>query len=265
LGGDGGNVPDDATLEAAAGDLADAPEVVAFTGAGVSTESGIPDFRSPGGIWDTYDPSDFSWDAFQRDPAGYWELRGRLMEALDLESVDPNPAHFAIAALEAQDRLRSVVTQNIDGLHREAGHAPGNVLQVHGTAREVRCLGCDERFPYEVAQGDVEAGDLPPSCPECGGVLKPGTVLFGEQLPQDTFRRARKHARTCDHFLVVGSSLTVRPAADLPRIAAESGATLAIVNRDPTPLDAMADHVLQGEAGTVVPALVEAAGLDPEP
>lgn len=255
---------DDGIAEAARA-LEEADEVVVFTGAGVSTGSGIPDFRSPGGIWDTYEPSDFSWGAFQEDPAGYWELRGRLMEELDLESVEPNPAHRAIAALEDQGKLRTVITQNIDGLHREAGHRPENVLRVHGSAREVRCLDCDGRFPYDVAEDDLAADDLPPSCPDCGGVLKPGTVLFGEQLPQDTFRRARKHARTCDLLVVVGSSLTVRPAADLPRLAHQAGAALVIVNRDPTPLDGMADHVLQGEAGSLLPELLEAAGLEAEP
>lgn len=249
---------DDAVV-AAARDLARAGRrsVVAFTGAGVSTESGIPDFRSPGGLWDTYDPSEFTIQRFREDPARYWELRGRLMEAMDLDSIRPNPAHEALARLEEAGLLRSVVTQNIDGLHQEAGHDAHRVLEVHGSAREVVCVACGERFPYDVAREALERDVRPPPCPDCGAALKPGTVLFGEALPQDVFQQARKHAREAEVFIVVGSSLGVYPAADLPRIARAQGAVLVIVNRDPTPQDGLADHVLHGEAGTLVPKLVE--------
>ncbi len=249
----------DDTLEAAARDIAHAGPrgVVAFTGAGVSTESGIPDFRSPGGLWDTYDPSEFTIRRFREDPARYWELRGRLMEAMDLDSIEPNPAHEALATLEETGLLRSVVTQNIDGLHQAAGNAHHRVLEVHGSAREVVCVACGERYPYEVAREALDRDVRPPPCPTCGGALKPGTVLFGEALPQDVFKQAREHARDAEVFIVVGSSLGVYPAADLPRIAKAQGAVLVIVNRDPTPQDELADHVLHGEAGTIVPKLVE--------
>lgn len=233
----------------------EARRVVVFTGAGLSTESGIPDFRSPGGLWTRFDPQEFHLDRFLADPRRFWELRADLMAALDLPRVQPNAAHRAIAGFEATGRLRAVVTQNIDDLHEKAGTTPERLLKVHGSATLVRCIACEAFFPFEVAASAVAAGRLPPACPACGGILKPGTVLFGEGLPEDVLAQAYDAARTCDLMLVVGSSLRVWPAADLPRAAVDAGARLVIVNREPTPMDALAHAVLAGSAGDVVPRL----------
>ena len=251
---------------ARAGDvLAGARRLVVLTGAGVSTESGIPDFRSPGGVWDRFDPSEFEYARFLRDPAGFWRLRGKLMEALDLDRVRPNPAHEAIAAASASMRFVGHVTQNIDGLFHEAGHVPEKLREVHGSARSVRCVACGVFFPYEVARERVERGDLPPPCPECGGALKPGTVLFGEALPEDALDEALVWMRHADAVLVVGSSLAVHPVAALPNVALDVGASLVIVNRSPTSYDPMADAVVREAAGRAVPELLRRAGFPASP
>jgi len=246
------------TLAAACDLVASSRRIVFFTGAGLSTESGIPDFRSPGGLWTRFDPSEFHIERFRADPRRFWELRGRLMEALDLPRVRPNPAHEAIAALERTGRVRAVVTQNIDDLHEKAGTSPERLLKIHGSATLVRCTGCERFFPFATAEADLKAGRVPPTCRECGGVVKPGTVLFGEALPEDLLARAFEAARQCDLVVVVGSSLQVWPAAGIPEAAVEAGARLLIVNRDPTPLDPVADVVLRGAAGELLPSLAAA-------
>ena len=248
-------------VAAAAALLAEARRVVVLSGAGLSTESGVPDFRSPGGVWTRFDPDEFHWDRFQADPAGFWRMRARLMEALDLERARPNPAHEALAAASRSPRLLGHVTQNVDGLLTRAGHAPEKLVEVHGSARTVRCVACGRAFPYEVAREAVERDALPPSCPACGGVLKPGTILFGEPMPEDAFARAQAWARHADAMLVVGSSLVVYPVAALPALAAERGARLVLANATPTAHDAHADALVRGRAGAVVPALLRAAGL----
>lgn len=246
---------------AAARTLAESRRIVFFTGAGLSTESGIPDFRSEGGIWTRFDPGEFQYDRLLVDPARFWRLRAKLMEALDLERVEPNAAHRAIAEAEESGRVHGVITQNIDGLHQRAGTSPEKLVEIHGSASRVRCLECDAWFPYEVARQEVEAGRVPPPCPACGGVLKPGTVLFGERLPEVAMERAANMTRTCDAFVVIGSSLSVWPAAGYPADAVRRGARLLIVNRDPTPFDTEAHHVLRGSAGEVVPRVLGEAGL----
>ena len=240
--------------------LRDARRLVVLTGAGVSTESGIPDFRSAGGIWTKFDPRDFEYERFLRDPAGFWTLRARLMEALDLDRARPNPAHGAIAAASRSARVIGHVTQNIDGLFQMAGHDEEKLVEAHGSARTVRCIGCSRFFPYQVARAAVERGELPPRC-ACGGALKPGTILFGEALHAPDLARAEGWFARADAVLVVGSSLVVHPVAALPAVALARGARLVIVNQDPTPYDREADAVVREPAGRSLPSLLATAGF----
>jgi len=191
--------------DAVAAEIASAAHVVALTGAGVSTASGIPDFRSEGGIWDQYDPAEFHYSRFRADPAGFWEKRLDLYETLFDGSVEPNAAHEALATLEQSGELDALITQNIDGLHAEAGSE--SVVEIHGNGQRVACEDCGQRRDLAPVQKRAEAGELPPECSTCGGVLKPDVVLFGEQLPATRLQRARRHAREADVFLAVGSSL----------------------------------------------------------
>lgn len=249
-------------IERAAERIRTADEVVVFTGAGVSTESGVPDFRSPGGIWDKYDPSDFTIQALRRDPVSYWERRLERREESDIDwaEIKPNPAHEAIADLESVGKLSWVVTQNVDGLHQEAGNDPDNVLELHGTRKRAKCLDCGIRLPLSVLEEKLESEPLPPECDTCGGLLKRATVSFGEQLPADVLQQARSAARSCDCMLAVGSSLTVQPAASLPRTTLQYGGDLVIVNLEPTGLEGRdGTTFLKGKAGQVVPEVVERA------
>jgi NAD-dependent deacetylase len=245
-----------------------ARSVVAFTGAGVSTESGIPDFRSPEGIWKRYDPRDFEFDAYVSDPdarAAHWEMRRAFFGT----AFAPNPAHRALAALEQAGRSPGVITQNIDGLHQEAGSR--TVIELHGTAREVMCIGdrpaygvpagCGWRAPHTWAFERLDAGDSDPSCPVCGGLVKSATVSFGQQLFPGVVEEAAGLIGHADLMLVVGSSLQVYPAAGLPVHAFDAGARLVIVNAEPTPFDELADLVVRGRAAEVLaPAVTRALG-----
>ena len=246
--------------------LAGASRVVAFTGAGVSTESGLPDFRSPTGLWTRYDPMDFTFSRYVASEAvraASWAMRREFFA----KAVRPNPAHLAIARLEVAGRGLGVVTQNIDGLHQEAGST--RVVEVHGTAREVMCIGhaprdgvpegCGWHAPVQWAFDAVDAGDPDPRCPRCGGLVKSSTVSFEQALFPGVVEEALKLARSTDLMLTVGSSLQVYPAAELPVVAARHGARLVIVNDEPTPFDAIADLVVPGRAGVVLPAAVDAA------
>jgi NAD-dependent deacetylase len=239
--------------------------VVVFTGAGVSTESGIPDFRSPGGVWTRYDPRELT---FQRYTASAevrqqsWAMRRELLAG----GVTPNAGHVAIAALEQTGRSPGVITQNVDGLHRAAGSV--QVVEMHGTAREVGCLGpapvdrpdgCGFREDTDWAFRAIDAGDPDPMCPNCGGLVKSATISFGQAMDEDALDRAMGMVDVADAMLVVGSSLLVHPAAGLPVIASERGLPVAIVNAEPTPLDDLADVVVRGRAGDVLPAAVDAA------
>ena len=225
---------------------------VALTGAGISTESGIPDFRSAGGIWATYDPMEVaSIDGFRRDPARAWEFYARRLAVLG--DAEPNPGHDALARLEELGLVGAVVTQNVDGLHQRAGSR--DVIEVHGSIRGAVCLRCGARATFERV---LELLPLP-RC-ECGEVLKPGVVMFGELLPVAAIERATELARAARLLLVVGSSLEVHPVAGLPFETLRRGGTLAIVNRGPTALDEHADVRLDGSAGELlqrVLALVE--------
>jgi len=231
---------------------------VAFTGAGISTESGVPDFRSPGGVWSRYQPvlyDDFLSDAAER--RRYWEMR---LEAVpQFLEAKPNAGHLALAKLEKAGRLTAVITQNIDELHQKAGST--RVLELHGTALSVGCLSCDKRWPCQDIQARVAAGDLDPRCDACGGILKSMTVSFGQALPTEVLMDAMALARTCDLFLAIGSSLVVHPAAALPEVAASHGAKLVILNRDRTPLDGIADLVIRAPIGETMGAVLSAMGM----
>jgi NAD-dependent deacetylase len=227
---------------------------VVLTGAGISTESGIPDFRSAGGIWAQYDPFEVAHiDALRRDPARVWEFYALRLEALS--HAEPNDGHRALAELEGQGWIRAVVTQNVDGLHQRAGSR--EVVEVHGSVREAECITCRVRVPTEDA---VASLPLPP-CPECGELLKPGVVMFGELLPAQAIERAEALAAEARLLLVVGSSLEVHPVAALPGETLSSGGALAIVNRGGTPWDAKAELVLGAGAGETLRALAAALGM----
>lgn len=248
--------PDRADLESVARTLLESDLAVALTGAGVSTESGIPDFRSEGGIWEEYDERDFSVGRFHADPDGFWRDWLDLRSALIPETAAPNPAHESLAALESAGHLHGVVTQNVDGLHQRAGSA--TVIEIHGNGDRAACRGCDASFDAATASERARDTGEAPRCENCGGVLKPDAVLFGERLPDIPLRESQRLARDCDAMLVVGSSLTVDPAGQLPRRAADTGATLAVVNREPTPVRDRADHVFRDDASEVVPEIAAA-------
>jgi NAD-dependent deacetylase len=248
----------DARLDRAAELLARTGRVVAFTGAGVSTESGIPDFRSPTGLWARYDPDDFSFPNFMRSEDArrrYWAVGRELYGAI--RSAQPNAAHRALVTLERLGLLDCVITQNVDDLHQRAGTDPAKVIELHGNVTRVRCLGCDARYPRDEIQERLVAGESVPACRACGGVLKPLTVLFGEPMPGVAVERAEDRSRAAGCFLVVGSSLGVYPAAYMPTYAKEAGARLVVVNLTPTRLDHVADVVLVGSAGAILAAVVE--------
>jgi len=218
---------------------------VALTGAGISAESGIPTFRSKGGLWDKFDPTVYaSIEVFRQDPSKYWSIRGEFIRNYD--AYQPNPGHTALAEMEGRGLLRHVITQNIDGLHRKAGSR--SVTEIHGSLREILCLTCGKAYRApRIPDG------TPPQC-ECGGVLKPNTVLFGEPLPPDALETAWREAATCRTMLVIGTSSVVQPAASLPFIAKENGAAVIEVNIERA--FSSADHFLEGKAGTVLPELV---------
>ena len=220
---------------------------VVLTGAGISTESGIPDFRSPSGIWAQYDPMEYATiDAFRRDPEKVWDFY--LLRLNVLADAEPNAGHRALAELERRGLVQAVVTQNIDGLHQRAGSR--EVIEVHGSIRTASCLRCGDRSPLEGAP------DGPPRCPECDAILKPDVVMFGELLPAAAMERATKLARQAGLLLVVGSSLEVYPVAGLPEETVAAGGALAIVNRGATPFDGMAELKVDGGAGDALSALL---------
>jgi NAD-dependent deacetylase len=228
---------------------------VALTGAGVSTESGIPDFRSPGGLWAEFDPLDYgSIQSFRADPERVWRFYAPRFAMLT--EAEPNAAHRALADLERLGLLRAVVTQNIDLLHERAGSR--DVVEVHGSIRTSTCPSCGRSYALAEVVPLIEAGDGAPACPNCETVLKPDVVFFGELLPEAAIDRAFELARDAALMLVVGSSLEVYPVAGLPLETVEAGGQLAIVNRGPTPLDRRAALKLDGSAGELLAEAVAA-------
>jgi NAD-dependent deacetylase len=242
----------DAKIRQVAQWLAEARAAVAFSGAGISTESGIPDFRSPGGVWATSQP--VYYDEFLRSASArheYW--RQKAVSHQDFMRALPNAGHTELAAWQSAGRLRGVITQNIDGLHQLAGST--NVLELHGTARCVACLACEARFDAGAMVELFLAQQRPPDCPQCGGLMKHATVSFGQQLPSAVLESAIEWSSSADLFLAMGSSLVVQPAATLPAIARQNGARLVIINRDATPLDSLADAVIHGGIGETLQAI----------
>jgi NAD-dependent deacetylase len=227
-------------------------QIVAFTGAGFSAESGISTFRGAGGLWSKYDPSIYAdVNRFRDDPSYYWSFF-RDERYPVIKKAKPNDGHFALVELEKRGKLYRVITQNIDGLHQVAGSS--DVIELHGNTRKVNCLNCEKTYTMDEAYKILQK-ELPPRC-SCGGVLKPGTILFGEPLPQVALDMAMLASKNCDMFLVLGSSLVVYPAASMPKIAKRNGATLVIINIDPTPLDDTADLVINGSASKVLSKLI---------
>jgi len=230
--------------------------VAVLTGAGISTDSGIPDFRGPQGLW-TQNPGAeklSTYQAYVSDPA----VRRRSWRARrdhPAWRAEPNRAHAALAGLARSGLVTSVITQNIDGLHQKAGTPADRVIELHGTMFGVVCVSCGDRSPMAGALARVDAGEEDPPCPRCGGILKSATVMFGQPLDPDVFTRAGRAAATCDVFLAVGSTLTVEPAASLCGVAVAAGAALVIVNRDPTPYDPLAAEVIRDPIGEAVPRI----------
>ena len=253
-----GDNPPEAKVEILAELISRSPRIVAFTGAGISTESGIPDFRSPGGIWDRNAPIQFA-DFLASADARKETWRRGLQTYPVVAGAEPNAAHLALVELERVGQLLGVVTQNIDGLHLRAGHAPDRVIELHGNAHGVRCLTCEMEATRDVVHARVIAGEEEPPCVDCGGILKPTTVSFGEPMPRRPLARAEALMRQADLVLVVGSTLVVYPAAGLPEIGVRAGGKLAIVNMSPTPLDDLAEVVVHARAGEILPPAVALA------
>ncbi len=238
--------------------IVDAQRVVVFGGAGLSTESGIPDFRSPGGVWDKYNPEDFYYQNFIASEASrekYWQMATEMYEPM--KKAEPNPAHLAIAELERLGKLDRIITQNIDGLHHKAGNSEEKIIELHGTALYVTCLNCKKRYDRDAIQERIRQGTRVPYCDDCGGPLKPATISFGQAMPERETEEAYQHSSSCDLFIVIGSSLVVQPAASMPLVAKRNGAKLVIINRDPTPYDDMADIVIHGQAGWTMAAILK--------
>lgn len=238
--------------------LEDARRVVALTGAGISTESGIPDFRGEGGLWTRVAAT--SYRAFLSDGQArrdYWRLRRELMPLVT--DARPNAAHEALAELDWRGILAGVITQNFDGLHQAAGIPAERVIELHGNTREAACQSCGARQPIAAVQVRVEAGEEEPLC-ACGGFLKAATILFGQPLPPEALASAKELLAGCDLLLVVGSSLRVIPAARLPLVALERGVPLIIVNLEPTPLDERADVVVRAPAGWALERMIARLG-----
>ena len=249
--------PDGVGLEEIAGWVRAARSMVVLTGAGISTGSGIPDFRGPQGVW-TKDPKAeklSNLHHYMTDP----EVREASWQARLVHpawTAEPNSGHRALAELERRSNLDTLVTQNIDGLHQRAGLSPDRVIEIHGTMREVVCMACGERALMERALERVRAGEADPPCRSCGGILKSATISFGQSLVAEDLIRAEKASADCDLFLALGTTLTVYPVAYLPQRALEAGARLVIANAQPTPFDGQAEAVLRGNLGEILPKLV---------
>lgn len=228
---------------------------IVFTGAGVSTESGISDYRSKGGLWDKFQPVYF--DEFMTSEKArieYWKRNTELYH--QLERAKPNSAHMAIAKLHEMGLLYSVITQNIDGLHQISGFPDDKIIELHGNTRRVRCMSCRKLSSIHEAHQRVESGDLAPEC-ECGGYLKPDTISFGQSMPVEETEKAAQLSQNCDFFMVIGSTLIVQPASLMPRYAKKNGAFLSIINLSETPCDKFSDVLIKGKAGEVLPEIIK--------
>ena len=247
------------TIEAIRGWVDEAQRVVVLTGAGISTDSGIPDFRGPQGVW-TKNPAAEKMATLQHymsDP----EVRKRAWQMrleMGAHERQPNAGHLAIVELERRAKLHALVTQNVDGLHQKAGTSPELVIEIHGTLQEVMCMSCDDRAPMERALARVRAGEEDPPCRSCGGILKSATISFGQNLVPDDLTRSQRVAEECDLILAVGSTLAVYPVAGLVPIAQQAGAHIVILNAEPTEMDDLADAVVRGSISELLPRMLGA-------
>jgi len=247
----------DALAEKVADLIINAKKLVVFSGAGISTESGIPDFRSPGGIWSRFDPDDFTYQKFISDPEArrkQWQMLG---EGHLTTLAEPNLAHYAIAELDSLGRLDCVITQNVDNLHQKAGVPADKVFELHGNMQWAVCLSCGQRYPFEQIKARLDEGEEIPDCEACHGMLKPNAVLFGEQLPYDVLTEASNRSSSCDLFIVVGSTLVVYPAAYMPIYAVQAGVKLVIINLSSTPMDGEAVVLINAKAGEAMSRIVD--------
>jgi NAD-dependent deacetylase len=228
--------------------------ITAFTGAGISVDSGIPDFRSEGGLWERYDPHEYATlDSFMQDPTKFWTMGRELAETI-LEA-EPNAAHLSLATLEQKGKLVGIITQNIDNLHQIAGNK--NVIELHGNYLRAYCVECKKEYVGKEVHQRVAHGEIPPICDKCGGVLKSEAILFGEPLPEGPMEQAISLCRKTDLMLVVGTSLTVFPAAFLPEVAKNAGAAVILINLEGVNKNNVADVVLKGRASEVLPLIIE--------
>lgn len=239
--------------------LASSERIVAFTGAGISTDSGIPDFRSPGGFWESNRPIDFS-EFLQSEEARREAWRRKVAFADAYAGVGPNEGHRALRRLHDHGRLHALITQNIDGLHQASGVPEDRIIELHGNGTYAKCLECGRRYELPPLLDDFSATEVPPLCDACGGIVKSATISFGQPMPEDEMTRAQEACSDCDLCLVLGTSLVVFPAAGFPRFAKAQGARLAIVNRDPTEQDRLADLVIHDDISRVLREAVPASG-----
>lgn len=253
---------DDDPCKQAAQLLHGAERVVILTGAGISTESGIPDFRSPGGLWDRYDPSELTYDRFCASVETrrlYWEIATASYPLM--RDALPNAAHQAVAAIEKSGKLLRLVTQNVDGLHQRAGSSEEATIEIHGSAMRAKCIDCGAEHDRAQVHERILDGDVAPACDQCGGRLKPATISFGQAMPEKETAEAFQAASEADLMLVIGSSLVVYPAAGVPEVAARAGVPLVIINREPTALDSSATLNIYGAAGESMSGIVAEAGI----
>jgi NAD-dependent deacetylase len=229
---------------------------VVFTGAGISTESGIPDFRSPGGIWTQYKPIDFR-DFMASEEMRRESWRRKFASDAVMKKAQPNKGHLAVAKLVQRGKVSSVITQNVDGLHQLSGVPDDKVIELHGNTTYAACLNCGKRYELEDIRKVFDKDETLPACDQCSGIIKTATISFGQAMPVGEMKAAESETMACDLFLAIGSSLVVYPAADFPELARRNGARLVILNRDPTPLDAIADLALHSEIGPTLSAVVD--------
>ena len=232
--------------------IKEAQKILVFSGAGLSTESGIPDFRSPGGLWEKYDPTDFYYQKILSDERArtkYWEMIKDIYGIL--QNSEPNSAHKAIKTLEDKGKLLSVVTQNIDGLHHDAGNSADKIIEIHGTVATISCLSCGKQYSKKEIIKRLDSGEKVPYCDDCSGILKPDSISFGQAMPEQEMSRAIIHARDCELCIVLGSSLVVYPAASIPEMAVQGQAKVMVINREPTSIDRYSDLVIRGSVSVL--------------
>jgi NAD-dependent deacetylase len=243
----------DSSIENARRLISKAHRISALTGAGISVDSGIPDFRSEGGLWKRYDPLEFATlDSFKRDPTKFWTMGRELAETII--KAEPNSAHLALAKLEKEGRLNGIITLNIDNLHQLAGNK--RVIELHGNYLRAYCTECKTEYFGKSVHQRVARGEIPPKCDKCGGVLKSEAILFGEPLPEGPMENAIALCRDTDLMLVIGTSLTVYPAAFLPQLAKNSGSSVIIISLEGVNKDNVADIVLRGRATEIIPLII---------